>query len=566
MVIVAAAKTKIPSSARMTENTLIPQAGRGSKHAMDVSAKNRASLDGQRFQVVVIGGGINGVAIARACAQAKRRTLLLEQADFGAGTTSRSTRMIHGGLRYLEHGEIGLVRESLREREMLLKERPHLVRPMPLLLALGENSSRSALKVRLGLWLYRRLGGKTTANGKLDAKHFEHLLDSGRRWSVFSFEDAQCEFPERLLAEWLVEAHEAGAMVRNHAQVLAVDVAYGRAKGVLVRDLITGKEERVEGNWIVNATGPWADRICQRSRINTGGPMLGGVRGSHVVLPKFPGAPTSAIFSEAVDGRPIFLIPWNEQILFGTTEVPDTSDPGKTQPSSDEIEYLLSSLHSLFPGAKVSAGDIRYTFAGVRPLPHVAKGSPSSITRRHFLHDHAKEGVQRMISVIGGKLTTAAQVARECAHKIGIPAPPGGGVAMVSGEKIEASLDDFSAELSGIAGISETAADAIMAWHGKRTLAIAEMARSSVAMRAALCAHTDHIVAEAVDALRNEFAVTLGDILLRRVPVALGACWSEDCSRIAAGRIGAAMGWNDAEAKSGLEAFENERKEFLRKI
>ena len=542
-----------------------PLAEAGKNRNMDLIAGNRPSLDGQRFQVIVIGGGINGVAIARACAQAKRRTLLLEQSDFGAGTTSRSTRMIHGGLRYLEHGEIGLVRESLRERQVLLKERPHLVRPMPLLLALGENSSRSALKVRLGLWLYQRLGGKTAANGSLDAKGFERLLDSGHRWSVFSFEDAQCEFPERLVAEWLVEAHQAGATVRNHAQVLAADVAYGRAKGVLVRDLITGKEERVEANWVINATGPWADRVCQRSGINTGGPMLGGVRGSHIVLPRFPGAPSSALFTEAIDGRPMFLIPWNEQILFGTTEVPDTSDPGKAQPSTEEIEYLLSSLHSLFPGAQVISSDIRYAFAGVRPLPRVPKGKPSSITRRHFLHDHSNEGVQRMISVIGGKLTTAAQVARECAGKIGIPIPPSGPVVLVPEDEIAGGLDDFSAELSGIAGISETAADAIMAWHGKRTLAIAELARTSVEMRSPLCAHTEHIVAEAVDALKNEFAVTLADVLLRRVPVALGACWSEECSRTAAVRIGAVMTWSDAEIKSGLEAFEQERSEFLRK-
>src|SRR5437870_5417757 len=127
---------------------------------MNVPQKTRPSLDGQRFQVVVIGGGINGVAIARECARAKRRTLLLEQHDFGSGTTSRSTRIIHGGLRYLEFGEIGLVRESLRERQRLLRERPHLVHPVHFLLALNQGSRRSALSIRTGLWLYRQLGGR----------------------------------------------------------------------------------------------------------------------------------------------------------------------------------------------------------------------------------------------------------------------------------------------------------------------------------------------------------------------------------------------------------------------
>jgi glycerol-3-phosphate dehydrogenase len=531
---------------------------------MNVPRKTRSSLDGERFQVVVIGGGINGVAIARECARAKRRTLLLEQNDFGSGTTSRSTRIIHGGLRYLEFGELGLVRESLRERQRLLRERPHLVRTVQFLLALGENSRRNALKIRLGLWLYRRLGGKAPpADGAVDRASFERLLDAGKRWSIFNFEDAQCEFPERLVAEWLLEAAEAGAVARNYAQVLAVDVAYGRAKGLLFRDLLTGTEQRIEAAWIINATGPWADRVCQRSGINTHGPMIGGVRGSHIVLPRFSLAPDAALFTEAVDGRPIFLIPWNEQVLVGTTEVPDQSDPGKTQPSPEEIEYLLNSLRALFPGARASAAEVRCAFAGVRPLPFTGGKNPAAITRRHFLHDHGKQGVERMISIIGGKLTTAAELARECAAKIGIPAAESKAVAAPAEGEIDATLDDWIAEISGLSGISAEAAEAIMTWHGKRTGAIAQLARSGAQMRVALCPHSQHIVAEAVDAFQNEYAVTLGDVLLRRVPVTMAACWSEDCSRMAASRIAAALGWSKQQEMSELETLERERNAFL---
>ncbi|HYL14817.1 MAG TPA: glycerol-3-phosphate dehydrogenase/oxidase [Terriglobales bacterium] len=541
-----------------------PRAGDGIQNSMNIPQKSRASLDGQRFQVVVIGGGINGVAIARECARAKRRTLLLEQNDFGSGTTSRSTRIIHGGLRYLEFGEIGLVRQSLRERQQLLRERPHLVHTVQFLLALGENSRRSAMKIRMGLWLYRRLGGKTrVADGAADRARFERLLDSGQRWSIFNFEDAQCEFPERLVAEWLVAAADSGAVVRNYAQVLAVDVAYGRAKGLLFRDLLTGTEQRIEAGWIINATGPWVDRLCQRSAINTHGPMIGGVRGSHIVLPRFAGAPDAAVFTEAVDGRPIFLIPWNEQVMVGTTEVPDQSDPSKTQPSAEEIEYLLNSLHALFPGAKVFANDVHYAFAGVRPLPFMRGRNPSAITRRHFLHDHGKQGVQHMISVIGGKLTTAAELARQCARKIRIPVAEPKGLATLAEGEIAATMDDWIAEISGLSGISENAAEAIVTWHGKRTLAVAQLARSGAQMRATLCPHSEHIVAEAVDAFQHEYAVTLGDVLLRRVPVAMAACWTEECSRVAASRIAAALGWSKGEEMSELEALERERSAFL---
>src|SRR5579864_6881782 len=157
---------------------------------MNLSLKERPPLD-DRYQVVVIGGGINGVAIARECARAGRRTLLVEEHDFGSGTTSRSTRMIHGGLRYLEHGEIGLVRESLRARRQLLREHAHLVQPVQFLLAMHPNSRRSALAVRTGLWLYHRMGGSTGGGTlpELEKKRLEQWLDSGQRWSIFNFED-----------------------------------------------------------------------------------------------------------------------------------------------------------------------------------------------------------------------------------------------------------------------------------------------------------------------------------------------------------------------------------------
>ena len=532
---------------------------------MNTPPKSRPPLEGERFQVVVIGGGINGVAIARECARAKRRTLLLEQADFGAGTTSRSTRIIHGGLRYLEHGELAMVRESLRERQRLLQQTPHLVRPMRFLLALGPESRRSALKVRIGLWLYRRLAGQTilTSDTRAEERQLEALLDSGQRWSIFDYEDAQCEFPERLLAEWLVEAAEAGAVARNYSQVLVVDVTHGRAKGVLVRDLLSGKEERVEAGWIINATGPWADRVCQRSQINTGGMMVGGVRGSHIVLPRFAGAPNAAVFTEASDRRPVFIIPWNEQLLVGTTEIPDQGDPGKVSPSDQEIEYLLNVVSQLFPGNTFSKADIRYSFAGIRPLPFARGKKADEITRRHILHDHSKEGVQRMISVIGGKLTTAGSLARQCARVIGLKVDEPELTMVSHTGQMDAGLDDFIAELMAIPGFSETGAEKIAEWHGKRTLPIVQSARSSPILRASLCPHTEHIVGEAVEAFQHEYAVKLADVLLRRVPVALGPCWSSQCSEIAAVKIASAMGWSSAEMNSQLESFQSERQAFV---
>jgi len=535
---------------------------------MVLAANPRASLDGQRFHVVVIGGGINGAAVARQCARLGKHTLLVEQNDFAAGVTSRSTRIIHGGLRYLEHGEVGLVRESLRERERLLREKSHLVHPMHFLLLLNETSQRSAMKVRAGLWLYQRMAGKSHSEDatEMEIKRVERALDAGHRWSFFNYEDAQCEFPERLVAEWMLEAVDAGAVVRNHMEALAINVAHGRVHGVLLRDQLTGRDERVDASWVINCSGPWADRVCLRSSVRTAKPMLGGVRGSHIVLPRFSGSPNAAIYTEAVDGRPIFVLPWNDQLLVGTTEVADSGDPAKTVPSGEEIDYLLRSAAALFPKAKISAHTVKHAFAGVRPLPYSPGDRPSAVTRRHILHDHSDDGAARMISVIGGKLTTAASLARECAHKIGLSVKEPPEMAMATVRALDPLLDDAVSEIARIGGVSEESARGMIEWHGKRAADIARTALVSAELRAPICPHTSHVIAEVVEAYRREFAVSLGDVLLRRVPVALGACWSESCSREAALRIRAVMGWNDQTMGANLESFETERAAFLRPV
>lgn len=533
---------------------------------MTLAVKPRPSLEGQHFHVVVIGGGINGVAAARECARAGKRTLLVEQNDFASGVTSRSTRIIHGGLRYLEHGELGLVRESLRERERLLLERQHLVHPVQFLFLLNENSQRSALKVRAGLWLYQRIAGKKSSHpGEMELARLQRALDSGHQWTILGYEDAQCEFPERLVAEWMTEAADAGAVIRNHCEVLAIDVTEGRARGVLLRDRLTGKDQRVDAAWILNCAGPWVDRICQRSTIRTGKPMIGGVRGSHIVLPRFSGAPMAALYTEASDGRPVFVLPWNEQILVGTTEVSDTGDPGRASPSADEIEYLMGNVSRLFPKAKLSVQDIKYAFAGIRPLPNSPGSKPSAVTRRHILHDHTGDGAARLISVIGGKLTTAASLARECARKIGIPVKEPKGIAIGPGSALDPMINQEVVEIARAGSVSEETARGMMEWHGQRAMDIARMALVSVELRAPICPHTSHIVAEVVEAYRKEHAATLADALLRRVPVALGACWSESCSREAALRIGAVMGWSERDLGANLEAFETERTAFLQR-
>lgn len=527
----------------------------------------RAPLDGQHFDVVVIGGGINGVAIARECAQAGKRVLVVEKNDFASGTTSRATRIIHGGLRYLEHGELGLVRESLHERQRLLCERPHLVRHLNFVLALSQkHSNRSALEIRFGLWLYRKLAGPSLKRitSRADISELEDQLGSGEHWSLFQYDDAQCEFPERLVAEWLMEAASAGAVARNHTEVLEVRVRDAKVRGVVLRDVITGSESFVSATHVINATGPWVDRVASVA-ITTEKPMVGGVRGSHLVIRRFEGAPESAVYTEAVDRRPIFLVPWNDQLLFGTTEVRDSGDPDATQPDANEITYLFESFQRLFPRAALTSADVRYAFAGIRPLPFAPDKSVAGITRRHIVRNHADDGAKGFFSIIGGKLTTAAALARECARAIGaeVSDPPMPVVTAAKANGVFTAIDDWARTVTASTRISERSARAIAQWHCRRALPILAMAKQDPLLLQPLCAHSDHLVAEAVDAVQNQSALTLADILLRRVPVALGACWSEDCTRHAATVIGLALGWTSREQEIRAEEFEQERRAFL---
>ena len=507
-----------------------------------------------------------GVAIARECARAGKRTLLVEQHDFSSGSTSRSTRIL-SSLRALENGDVGFAREALRERQQLVRERPYLARPSHFLMALSDENPRSAMSVRTALWLYRRMTGSKNDSAALamDRKKLERALDAGKRWSIFDYEDAQCEFPERLVAEWLTEAITAGAIARNHTQVLAVDVAHGRARGLLLRDWTRNVEEKIEATWVINATGPWADRTCQRSSLRTRQPMVSGIRGSHVVVSSFPGAPVTAVHGEAIDGQSLHVVPWNEQILVGATRVADTADPSKVHPSGDEIDYLLRSLARMFPKARMSQSQIHYAYAGVRVLPYGTKDGSNALSQPHSLHDHEDDGVARMISVVGGSLATASKVARDCAAKIGIRVSEAKPVAIAEPGAMNPLFDEWVVDIAAAGNISEESARAIVEWHGPRSHDIARMALSSVELRSPICSHSQHIVAEAVDAYVHECAVTLGDVLLRRVPVAMGACWSDACSREAALRIGAVLGWNEQTTGANLEALEMERAAFLRK-
>jgi glycerol-3-phosphate dehydrogenase len=530
--------------------------------ALDSHFTTRSPLEGAHFQVLVIGGGINGAAIARECALKGFRTLLVEQRDFASGTTGRSTRMVAGGLPGQEPRTLGSLFKTVRERDRLLAETPHLVQSLRCLLAQPSGNPGNGVRLRATRWLTRRLSSlhKGLEPSLTSIYRLNRIL--GQNWSIFDFEDAQCTFPERLTADWIADAAQAGATVRNYTQVLAVDIRHGRVQGALIRDLLTRREERVQATWTVNATGPWVDRLCQRSRFPLGRPMVQPARTLHLVLSNFAGAPDFALHKQDRDGRTLSVIPWNDQLLVGSTEIPDTTDPDKVRPNPAEIDDLLQQLLQTFAGAKISHETVRYAVAGILPRPSFSgRGTGPGDS----LIDHKSDGAAQMLSVAGGELKYAAATARMVAEKVSKLSKPAQACVQRSQQSALQFMDAFRDEYAKQAGISEAAAEAIVEFHGPRSAEIAKLALMSPELRAPLCPHSQHLVAEAVHAFRDEFATNLADVLLRRVPVALGSCWSPSCSRVAAVRIAAAMGWNEFQSATELETFETERETFLLK-
>ena len=378
--------------------------------------------------VVIIGAGINGAGIARDAAMRGLKVFLIEKGEPGEGTTVASTRLIHGGLRYLEHFEFGLVHESLREREALLRIAPHLVRPLAITIPIYKQSKRGQLTIRAGMILYDLLSwGKSLPRHQMlsrteTLKRWPGLNPDGLIGSALCY-DAQVEFPERLVMDNVLSAREFGAEVLTHTRVTNLVVEDGKISGV---EFENRQKQFVEAAVVINAAGPWIDQVLERAPLKSP-KLIGGTKGSHIVVPPFPCAPENAIYLEArSDRRPIFVIPWNKLYLIGTTDVRFEGDPDEVRCEPWEIDYLLSETNLALPGAHLTRDSIVDTYSGVRPLPVTNDKDEQSITRRHFIRQHPQ--LPTLLSIVGGKLTTYRSLAEECVdlifQKLGKDSPP----------------------------------------------------------------------------------------------------------------------------------------------
>jgi glycerol-3-phosphate dehydrogenase len=480
------------------------------------------------FDLIVIGGGINGAGIARDAAMRGLRVCLVEQADLCNATTRWSSRLIHGGLRYLEYAELGLVRESLGERETLLRLAPHLVKPLPMLIPIYRGARRGRALINIGLWLYdlfsagESLPRHQMLNAAEARARLPQLNDQGLLGAA-AYTDAQLVFPERLVVENALAARRAGATICTWTRVEQILVENRTVTGVTVVPASAGRRETIAAPLVVNAAGPWADRVMATL---PGAPrrLLGGSRGSHIVVDALPGITDTACYAEAgADGRPFFIMPWNGLTLIGTTDIPFEGDPGSAHASDAEIDYLLAETQRLFPAAKLTRRAIHYTYAGVRPLPYVTGRAQAAITRRHHIRHH-REVASGLYSVIGGKLTTYRHLAEQVVDRLARevrrdlqPCPtakrPLPGAAANAAEVREAL---FSAT-----ALRPAVLDRLIGLYGSRAADVAELARRHPELAAEICPARHAIAAEVVFAFETEFATTLADVLMRRTMLGL---------------------------------------------
>jgi glycerol-3-phosphate dehydrogenase len=354
----------------------------------------------------------------RAAALRGLKGALCERLDFASGTTSRSSRLIHGGLRYLEHGHLRLVRESLAERRILLDIAPHLVEPLPIHLPIYRDGQRRAWKVALGLRLYDLLAGRNRLGPSrmLEPKVLPGLRAEGLE-ALGVVVDARLPSPERLVIETLVDAERMGAVAVNHLELASLEES-GRGLKAELTDRASGGRIGVEAGAVVNAAGPWVGEVEQRAGTREAR-VLRGTRGTHLLFPRFDGAPERALLVEARrDGRPFFILPADGGLLVGTTEVAHEGDAGEAVATAAEIDYLRSELESVWPAAR---GVLPYAaYAGVRPLPS-GGARIAAASRRHRLEPASRGGGPRgVFSLVGGKLTTHRLEGEEAARAVAV--------------------------------------------------------------------------------------------------------------------------------------------------
>jgi len=513
------------------------------------------------YDVIVIGASITGGAIARDLARRGLHALVIDSDDIGNGTTHRSTRLIHGGLRYLEHLELRLVRDSLRERDTLFRIAPHLVRPLEFLLPFYDGG-RAPWFVRTGLFAYdwfARDGGAAQhrALSLDDTLRFSPGLRAQGLRSSCVYTDGQAPLAERLALEYVIDAARHGADVRTHSPVESLIMTNNSVAGVLARDKKAGDGFEAKARVVVNATGPWADGVTDACGLPS---RLRGTKGTHIVVPAWDGAPGHAVYLETIDRRPVFILPFQRNVLVGTTDTDFQGEPRNAYPTTLEARYLLAALHKAFPDAKYATGDIIHAYSGVRPLVACDARHNGAVARGHVIRDHARDGVPGLVSVYGGKLTVARQIGEEVgdmvAEKLGVTARSTTAEAALPGAE---GLDTYAPD-GGCIPLDARRFAYLTSVYGSRAGGVVAIAKARPTLADRIVPHRNDVLAQVVFAVREEYAKTLSDVLLRRTGVGSDVGQGLDCAELVARVMAPELGWSEDHIRAEVANYAREIK------
>ncbi len=510
-----------------------------------------------QVDLAIIGGGINGAGLAAQAAQSGLSVALFEKGDFASGTSSKSTKLLHGGIRYLEQYRFGLVFEGLHERQRLLRMAPHLARPIPFLLPVYKGDVRPPWMLKLGLWLYDLLAGtqniaKHQWFSPIEAlKKAPTLNPQGLKGCGLYF-DAQVN-DARLVWENILAAQEAGAHCFNYCRVAQIDKEPGFLR-VFGQDERTGESWAVKTSCLVNASGPWANQTAQM--VSTDNlKLVRPTRGTHIVVPEV--IPQHAVLiTTRKDDRVIFVIPWRGYSLVGTTDLDDPEDPDKTQPTEEEIQYLLNEAARIFPGANWDRDQVLSAFAGLRPLAWTDRGHASSVSREDRI---LQEG--NLLNIVGGKLTTyhamatkALSLALKVVGKVskGIPSNNLPGTPDTTWNSfLETSIPQW------VSTYKVTQAQALQLAHlyGRRAPQVLELLNENKAWGKPLDPERPELVAQVVFAVRTEEALHLEDVMLRRLEIGYSPQRWGEASKTASQVMAKLLGWSEETRNKELERY-----------
>jgi glycerol-3-phosphate dehydrogenase len=540
-------------------------------------------IAGDHFEVVVIGGGITGAGVALDAASRGYSVALLERDDFAVGTSSRSSKMVHGGLRYLQNFDLGLVREALLERQLLVHLAPHLVYPTPFLVAaLGEE--KRDRKVGIGLNMYDVMAATRTGRGRREKREKREKYSSQVRedepwWSpdrhrtidhdevlelvpalasrdphdAYLFYDCQTD-DVRLVLTVLGEAERYGAVMLNGAEVVEVTGGAGGAAGVAFVEAESGERIEVRADHVVNATGVWADTIRPEVIEEEDVPRIAPSRGTHLLLDAadLPMGKAACIVP-AGEGRMIFALPWYGRTLIGTTDNDFEGDTRHPRPAEEEVEYLLDATNSFF-GTALGPGDLTGAYAGVRPL--ISSGDPRKsvdISRKEELYETSSG----MLTITGGKLTTYRRMAKLTVDRL---VEREGRKAPCHTAEIPLGMEARPADLDAPDEVGEETLSQLAFRYGHAARKVLDLARERPELAAPIVPGRPDLLAEVVVAARHEQARSLADVLLRRTRLGILASpelRDPEARRPIAAALGGELGWTDARVEAEIAAWED---------